>query len=157
MSDRLGVDVVTAARTIHDIVNTNMVAAIRIVTIQRGIDPRDFTLVGFGGAGPIHLARLAAAFGIRQVVVPWAAGVASAIGLVAADPTVTQVRTTVIDATDADPDAINGWFTELEGRAAKALECEPEVITFHRTIDARYPGQVHQLAVPVHAGTLTQR
>jgi N-methylhydantoinase A len=90
------------------------------------------------------------------VVVPWAAGVASAIGLVAADPTVTQVRTTVIDATDADPDAVNGWFTELEGRAAKALECEPEVITFHRTIDARYPGQVHQLGVPVHAGTLTQ-
>ena len=86
------------ARTIHDIVNTNMVAAIRIVTIQRGIDPRDFTLVGFGGAGPIHLARLADAFGIRQVVVPWAAGVASAIGLVAADPSVTQVRTTVIDA-----------------------------------------------------------
>jgi N-methylhydantoinase A len=156
VSDRLGVDVVTAARTIHEIVNTNMVAAIRIVTIQRGIDPRDFTLVGFGGAGPIHLARLAAAFGIRQVVVPWAAGVASAIGLVAADPTVTQVRTTVIDATDADPDAINGWFTELEGRAAKALECEPEVITFHRTIDARYPGQVHQLGVPVHAGTLTR-
>ena len=155
VSDRLGVDVVKAARTIHDIVNTNMVAAIRIVTIQRGIDPRDFTLVGFGGAGPIHLARLASAFGIRRVVVPWAAGVASAIGLVAADPTVTQVRTTVVDANTADPEAINGWFNDLEGRAAKALECEPEVITFHRSIDARYPGQVHQLAVPVHAGVLT--
>ena len=155
VSDRLGVDVVTAARTIHEIVNTNMVAAIRIVTIQRGIDPRDFTLVGFGGAGPIHLARWPPAFGIRRVVVPWAAGVASAIGLVAADPTVTQVRTTVIDASEADPDAINGWFTELEGRAAKALECEPDAITFHRTIDARYPGQVHQLGVPVHAGMLT--
>jgi N-methylhydantoinase A len=155
VSDRLGIDVVTAARTIHEIVNTNMVAAIRIVTIQRGIDPRDFTMVGFGGAGPIHLARLAAAFGIRRVVVPWAAGVASAIGLVAADPTVTQVRTTVIDASAADPDSVNEWFTDLEGRAAKALECDLEAITFHRTIDARYPGQVHQLGVPVHAGVLT--
>jgi N-methylhydantoinase A len=156
VGEPLGVDAVTAARTIHEIVNTNMVAAIRIVTIQRGIDPRDFTMVGFGGAGPIHLARLAEAFGIRRVVVPWAAGVASAIGLVAADPTVTHVRTTVVDAVDADPDAINGWFTDLEGRAAKALECEPDDVTFHRTIDARYPGQVHQLPVPVHAGVLTR-
>jgi N-methylhydantoinase A len=156
VGEPLGVDPVTAARTIHEIVNTNMVAAIRIVTIQRGIDPRDFTMVGFGGAGPIHLAHLAAAFGIRRVVVPWAAGVASAIGLVAADPTVTHVRTTVIDAVDADPDAINGWFSDLEGRAAKALECEPEAVTFHRTIDARYPGQVHQLPVPVHSGALTR-
>src|SRR5438876_483624 len=83
-----------------------------------------------------------------------ATSVASAIGLVAADPTVTQVRTTVIDASAADPDSVNEWFTDLEGRAAKALECDLEAITFHRTIDARYPGQVHQLGVPVHAGVL---
>src|SRR3954447_358545 len=81
----LDIDVVDAARAVHDIANAAMAAAIRVVTVQRGIDPRDFALVGFGGAGPMHVSRLADEFGITTVLVPWAAGVASAVGLVRAD------------------------------------------------------------------------
>ena len=151
----LGLPVVEAAHAIHEIVNANMAAAIRMVTIQRGIDPRDFTLVGFGGAGPIHLARLAEPFGIEHAIVPWAAGVASAVGLVAADPTVTEIRSDVLDAASADPQVVNAHFAELEARAVLALECEHRDATFHRTIDARYRGQIHQLPVPVAATPLS--
>ena len=81
-----------------------MAAAIRVVTVQRGIDPRDFTLVGFGGAGPLHAARLAETFGIPTIVVPCAAGVASAVGLVSTDLAVEHdARSPVIGAAiDAD-------------------------------------------------------
>jgi N-methylhydantoinase A len=151
----LGVSTVEAARAIHDIVNNNRVAAIRMVTIQRGIDPRDFVLVGFGGAGPIHLVRLAEAFGIRRVVVPWAAGVASALGLVAADPSVIEIHAHLVAAATADPAAITAIFDQLAARARTSLGDVVEV-QVQRVIDARYPGQVHQLAVEVPDGVLTR-
>lgn len=152
----LGIDTVQAARAIHEIVNNNMVAAIRMVTIQRGIDPRDFVLVGFGGAGPIHLVRLAEAFGIRRVVVPWAAGVASALGLVAADPSVIEIHAHLVAADAADPAELTAVFARLEARAVEALETDASSLTVQRVIDARYPGQVHQLAVEVPSGALTR-
>ena len=80
------------ARLTDEIVNANMAAAIRVVTVQRGIDPRAFTLVGFGGAGPMHVARLAETFEIPSIVVPWAAGVASAVGLVSSSSTMSARR-----------------------------------------------------------------
>ncbi len=110
----LGLDTVQAARAIHDIVNANMVAAIRIVTVQRGIDPRQLTLVGFGGAGPMHVARLAAAFGIGTVVVPWGAGVASALGLVSADLGAERFRTLVRPVAALAPDELERAFADLE-------------------------------------------
>ena len=85
-----------------------MAAAIRVVTVQRGIDPRDFTLVAFGGAGPVHAARLADEFGIRSVVVPWAAGVASAVGLLDSEPTIEVVQTVLADLDESNTDRIDG-------------------------------------------------
>jgi N-methylhydantoinase A len=152
----LGMGTVEAARAIHDIVNNNMVAAIRMVTIQRGIDPRDFALVGFGGAGPIHLVRLAEAFGIRRVVVPWAAGVASALGLVAADPSVIELHAHLVAADDADPAVLTRIFDDLAARAVESLGVSADGVVFRRVIEARYPGQVHQLAVEVPDGALTR-
>jgi N-methylhydantoinase A len=81
----LGIDVVEAARAVHDIANVTLAGAIRLVTVTRGIDPRQFALVAFGGAGPMHACRVADEFGIETVVVPSAAGVASANGMVHAD------------------------------------------------------------------------
>jgi len=155
----LGFTTVEAARAIHDIVNNNMVAALRMVTIQRGIDPRDFVLIGFGGAGPIHLVRLAEAFGIARVVVPWAAGVASALGLVAADPSVIEIHAHLVAAADADPDAITTIFDDLAGRALESLgrdAGDAEGVQMQRVIEARYPGQVHQLAVEMPDRELTR-
>lgn len=154
VAEQLGLSTVDAARAIHDIVNNNMVAAIRMVTIQRGIDPRDFALVGFGGAGPIHLVRLAEAFGIERVVVPWAAGVASALGLVAADPSLIEIQAHLVAASDADPVELTAIFDSLADRAIESIGAEPSTVQFHRVIEARYPGQVHQLAVDLPEGTL---
>jgi N-methylhydantoinase A len=154
----LGLDVAAAARGVHEIVNANMAAAIRVVTVQRGIDPRGFTLVGFGGAGPMHVARLAATFGITRVAVPWAAGVASAVGLVGSDLGVDRVRTRVIDLGAAGPPEdvaalVESIYAELEA------ECRAELgaggrTTVTRSLDARYRGQAHQLGMPAGDGPL---
>ena len=151
----LGIDATAAARGIHDIVNANMAAAIRVVTVQRGIDPRDFTLVAFGGAGPMHAVRLAEMFGIRSVAVPFAAGVASAVGLVGADLGVELVQTRIIDLADADPAELEAGFTELTTQAREELADEPgATFVVTRSADVRYRGQAYHLTVPVPATPL---
>ena len=94
-----------------------MAAAIRVVTVQRGIDPRDFALVGFGGAGPMHVSRLADEFGITTVVVPWAAGVASAVGLVRADLGAEHRQPFPADLATLDTVAFQAAVGALEQRA----------------------------------------
>jgi N-methylhydantoinase A/oxoprolinase/acetone carboxylase beta subunit len=108
-----------------DIVNAEMVRALRVVSVEQGLDPRDFALVAFGGAGPLHGCALAEELGMTTVLVPAAAGVLSALGLVAADERREQVRTYVVPLADAGelPDA---------GEA-----------------DLRYVGQSFELTVPL--------
>ena len=127
-----------------------MAAAIRMVTVQRGIDPRDFTLVAFGGAGPVHVARLAATFGIRSVVIPWGAGVAAAVGLVGSDPTVELVQTRLVELPDADPLDLEAVFAQLEarGRAELGVDAAAPVLV-QRSADLRCRGQAHELPVAV--------
>jgi N-methylhydantoinase A len=133
-----------------------MAAAIRVVTVQRGIDPRDFALVGFGGAGPLHAVRLADTFEIGTVVVPWAAGVASAAGLCAADLTVHQVRSLLAPLDGVDVARLSEAFASLESECRAALDTgEPDaVFTVERMVGARHRGQAHQLTVDVPAGPL---
>jgi N-methylhydantoinase A len=150
----LGIDVTGAAHAVHEIVNASMAAAIRVVTVQRGIDPRGFTLVAFGGAGPMHVARLAATFGIRSVVVPWGAGVASAIGLVSSDLTVDLVQTRVIDVDDADAAVLTELYDDLEARGRGELGGDGASFSVTRSADMRFHGQAHQLTVPVPDGPL---
>jgi N-methylhydantoinase A len=146
----LGIDLAGAARAVHEIINATMAAAIRVVTVQRGVDPRDFALVGFGGAGPMHVAGLADTFGIGTVVVPWAAGVASAVGLVSSDLGIERVRTRITDVDAADPADIEALYVELEA------ECRAELgegnLEVTRAADARFRGQAHQLSVVVPRG-----
>ena len=111
----LGFDVATAAYAVHNVANASMAAAIRVVTVQRGIDPRDFTLVAFGGAGPLHAVELADTFGIGQVVIPRAAGVASAIGLITSDLTAERVLTRLMPADTADPAVVGGRLRRDRG------------------------------------------
>jgi N-methylhydantoinase A len=157
VADPLGVTVTDAARSVHEIVNANMAAAIRLVTVQRGIDPRRFTLVAFGGAGPIHAARLAEMFGIATVAVPASAGVASALGLVGADLRVDLVQTRVLDLEGADPDELGREFARLSEQAVSELSSEPgSRYEVTREADVRYRGQAHHLTLPVaDAGTDT--
>jgi N-methylhydantoinase A len=152
----LGIDPLAAARGIHDIVNANMAAAIRVVTVQRGIDPRDFTLVAFGGAGPMHAVRLAEMFGIRSVAVPFAAGVASAVGLVGADLGVELVQTRIADLPGADAAHLEAGYAELiaQARAELAEEAGASFVVT-RSADVRYRGQAYHLTVPVPEHALT--
>jgi N-methylhydantoinase A len=150
VGDPLGLDLADAARAVHELANASMAAAIRVVTIQRGVDPRDFTLVGFGGAGPTHVTGLAETFGISSVAVPWAAGVASAVGLVSADLGVERVRTLIADVDDLDPTRLEAAFAELETACRHELAGGDVIV--HRAVDARYRGQAHQLVVPIEAG-----
>jgi N-methylhydantoinase A len=143
----LGLDLTGAARAVHDLANASMASAIRVVTVQRGVDPRGFTLVAFGGAGPTHAAGLAGTFDITSITVPWSAGVASAIGLVSADLGVERVRTWIGDIDGIEPAQLEAVFAELE--AACRDELGGGGIVVHRAVDARFLGQAHQLIVPV--------
>lgn len=153
----LGLDPVEAAWAIHDLANAGMAAAIRVVTVQRGIDPRGFALLGFGGAGPLHAARLADTFGIETVVIPATAGVASAVGLLSADLTVHRVRAvrTALHAS-TDGAALDRHFAALAADAAAELQTAPGAadVRIDRQADVRHAGQAHQLTIDVDDGPL---
>jgi len=157
VAEPLDTSVPEAARAIHEVVNATMAAAIRVVTVQRGIDPREFTLVGFGGAGPMHAARLAQTFGIPSVVVPWGAGVASAVGLISSDPAVDLVQTHVVELARADPDALEGLLVALAGTGRRELgDGDDAAFVVTRSADLRYVGQAHQLTIPIPGEPLSQ-
>ena len=152
----LGLSLAEAAWGVHAIVNTNMELATRVVSIERGRDPRDLTLVAFGGSGPVHGCRLARALGIPRVILPAAAGVTAAIGLLAAEVRFDVARTYVRRLDAVDPARLSAMYEEM---AAQALEVVRESavagdVTVARGADARYVGQGYELSVPVPAGRL---
>jgi N-methylhydantoinase A len=153
----LGVDVVAAAHAVFEIANANMGAAVHVVTVQRGIDPREFAIVALGGAGPVHVARIAEQFGIASVIVPAHSGVGSAIGLLATDLTTERARTKVAMGGAADPVEIEGLLQSLAAAAIDDLAADgshPDDVVIERAVDVRYRGQGHELTVPLPVGPL---
>lgn len=150
----LGLDVVRAAWGIYETVNASMARAARMVSVERGKDPRHFAFVAFGGAGPIHGVRIARSLGMRRVLLPAAAGVASAIGLLTADIAFDYERTTVIRLDDAVVDTANRLFTEMEtlGRQHVTEAAPDSPCRLTRTASMRYVGQGHELDIPVPGG-----
>ncbi len=140
----LGVTRAEAAHAVHEIVSASMASAVHVVTVQRGIDPRGFTLVAFGGAGPMHAARVAERFGISRVLVPAHCGVASAAGLLTGALS-TERALSRLDA--PDPGAL---FDELARAAAADLGVPLTApgLTLTRSADVRFRGQSHDLTVP---------
>ena len=158
LAQPLGLTIEEAAAGVHEIVNANMAAAIRVVTIERGIDPRGFTLVASGGAGPAHVVRLAEAFDIAQVLVPANPGVGSAIGLVVSDVVFDSVRTRVLSHADIDPAVIDALYRELTDTARSQVRAEgfdDSAIRVEREIDVRFRHQAHELGVPLDDGAIT--
>ncbi len=149
-------DVTEAARAVHDIAVATMASAIRVVTVQRGEDPRDATMVAFGGAGPMFAVRLAEVFGISHIVVPAAAGVGSAAGLLHADLSVERLRTKVLAAGEESRAQVQAIFAELREGAVGELGQDPRDVIVHHAIDLRYRGQAHQLSVPVSGADLDE-
>jgi N-methylhydantoinase A/oxoprolinase/acetone carboxylase beta subunit len=157
---RLGVDAVTAAAGIHRVVNARMADQIRLVTIKRGYDPRQFALVVLGGAGPVHGAALAAEMGMAEVLVPEAPGVLAAFGLLAAAIEHHHARTLQAPTEAADLDAINRCLGELDaaGRARMREEGVPaEAVRVAYAADMRYVGQAYELEVPIPAPVTRER
>jgi len=152
----LGVTVVEAAWGIHQLVTLNMEGAIRVVSIGRGKDPRNLACVTFGGAGPIHGARLARSLGVARVIVPFAAGVASAMGLLTADPRFDLARTFVATLGAAPWEEINALYAAMEADGAAQITATGLAGQWRtrRLAEVRYAGQGHELSVEIPAGHL---
>jgi len=148
----LGVDVRTAAAGVVDVVNHAMAEALKIVSVQRGHDPRAFTLVAFGGAGPLHAAALAEELGMAHVICPPIPGAFSALGLIGTDLRRDYVRTVYVTTAAADPGVLEDAFRALEAEGRAMLDragTPPDRRRFVRSIDARYERQSYELNVPL--------
>jgi N-methylhydantoinase A len=152
----LGLSLEDAAWGIHTIVNTNMELATRVVSIERGRDPRDLTFVAFGGSGPVHGCRIAQALGIPRIVLPASAGVTAAIGLLAAEVKFDVARTYVRRLDAVDGAALDAMYGEMSAQAVAVVQ-ESAVageVVVTRSADARYVGQGYEVTVPVPQGRL---
>ena len=147
----LGLPLAAAAQGILDIVNNNMVGALRLVSVERGYDPRDFVLVPFGGAGPLHGAELAALLAMRTIVVPRHPGVLSTFGLLGTEVRNDYARTHLQKPPDYDLAAVGAVYAELEAQARAWLVAEgvaPGAQRLTRLADLRYRHQGFELTVP---------
>ena len=155
----LGLDVVEAAHGIVEIANAAMVNALHLISVQRGYDPRDFLLVGFGGAGPVHANALARDAEIPTVLVPPSPGIFSATGLLTTDLKRDAAQTVVQRLDALDPSDVESVFAALEAAGAEEMRHEgvaEDAIEFERRLDLRYVGQSYELTVPA-GGELAQR
>ena len=148
----------SAAWGIIQLANANMERAIRRISVERGFDPRRFTLVAFGGAGPLHACELAQSMQIPRVLIPAVPGVLSALGMLAAAPTKDYSRTVMRElvpaAQEGDSYAESWWsqqFTPMEDRALAEMSDEGYIgddLRLVRSLDVRYLGQSHELTIP---------
>ena len=152
----LGLAIEEAAWGVHTIVTTNMELATRVVSIERGRDPRALTLVAFGGSGPVHGCRLAQQLGIPRVILPAAAGVTAALGLLAAEVRFDVARTYVRRLDAVDPAAVDGMYADMAAQAVEVVRqsAVTSEVMVARSVDARYLGQGYELTVPLPANRL---
>ncbi len=153
----LGIDVTEAAWGIHRMVNLNMERGQRAVSIEKGYDPRLYTFIAIGGAGPVHGMRVAKGLGCCRVLFPAAAGVASAIGLLVADVRFDIVRTTLLPLEESSLESMNNIYDDLEAEGIQLLKDSKGGGDFcvARTADMRYVKQGYELATPVPRKRLT--
>ncbi|RMF89170.1 MAG: hydantoinase/oxoprolinase family protein, partial [Nitrospinota bacterium] len=157
LAERLGISPQQTAQGILRIAGANMLRLIRKLSVARGYDPRDYTLVAFGGCGPLHAVDLAEELGMRQVLVPEEAGVLSALGQLLADVRADFVRTVLRVICPAEMRYLTEVYTELEQQAISWLHEEgvPEPQRrVKRSADARYLGQNWELLIDIPAGPL---
>jgi N-methylhydantoinase A len=155
----LGLNVLEAADGVLKIINVKMEEAIKAVSSARGYDIRDFTLVAFGGGGPMHAGRIALDLGIPSVLIPLTPGVHSALGLLMSDVKHDYVRSKLVGLDDLDLHEINHMFGQLIDQARADLHSEgfqDEDIKIEPYMDLRYAGQGYELTVPCPMPPLTK-
>ncbi len=144
-----------AAWAVIRVANANMERAARRISVERGHDPRRFTLVAFGGGGPLHACELAAGLRIPRVLVPPTPGVLSALGMLAAEPVRDYSQTVMLPAAEAGAARLTAAFAPLLARAyaeTAADGVDPARLVLRHSLDARYLGQSHELAVAYAPG-----
>lgn len=152
IAEPLGLSVEDAAEGVLRIANANMVKAIRLVTVERGFDPREFSLVAFGGAGPLHAVDLARELQMPEVIVPPYPGITSAMGLLFVDPLDDFSWAYVRRQDEVDLAEIERTFEEMDERVVGSLVRQGvawEQISVERAVDLRYIGQLHSVTVPL--------
>jgi len=156
IADAMGLSVDEAAEGILKIVNENMAGALRVISVQRGHDPREFALVAFGGAGPLHANAVAELMGSFPVIVPPSPGLLCALGDLVADFRNEFAQTLIRLTGEVTADEIDGVLKELEGRAREWMDAEEieGAVEFHA--DMRYHGQGYEIPVPI-GGDLDER
>ncbi len=160
---RRKVTTIESAQSVLAIANANMERALRLISVERGFDPREFALLPFGGAGGLHAVDLAKALRIPKVIVPVQAGVLSAIGVLAADVVKSQSRTVMLEFTSGSTElqvqsTLKGHFKELERIASSALRSEgfPSAKQRHeRSLAVRYKGQSFELEIKATGNNLS--
>jgi len=154
----LGIDRFAAARGIHRVVNTTMAEGVRLVSVRRGVDPRRFALLAFGGAAGLHATEIARQLGLSRVVVPRVAPVLSAWGMLATDLRFEVARTHIGDTKALDGGAVKRLFEEMETEGLHRLRASPGSgsgagfdgpARTARSVDMRYGEQVFEIAVPL--------
>ncbi|UHL63895.1 hydantoinase/oxoprolinase family protein [Paralcaligenes sp. KSB-10] len=160
IAEKSGLSLLDAAYGAHLIANSNMVRAIKSVSVERGRDPRDFVLMVFGGAGPIHAVGVARELGIKRVIIPPAPGVFSAFGLLRADVEQHAARTVLTSTRNADLTTINSVLEEMRAELVRVLTQEgydqTAVITAPFA-DLRYQGQSSEITLPLAGLPLTEK
>jgi N-methylhydantoinase A len=150
LARRMSLPQEAAAWGVVRVANSNMERAIRTISIERGYDPREFTLVAFGGAGPLHACELAAALHIPRVLIPPHPGVLSALGMVLADVVKDYSQTVMLPAAQASAEELDRLFAPLYKRAGDELRDEGfdgDEIDLQPALDMRYHGQSYELTV----------
>jgi len=148
LAAQLGIETVAAAGGIHRLVNSRMADGVRVATVRRGVDPRGFALLAFGGAAGLHVTAVAAELGIIRVVVPVAASVLSAWGMLNTDLRVELTRS-LGQGAGIDVPALKAAFTAMEQEGRARLSWFDGAIAIHRGADMRYGEQVFEIAVPL--------
>src|SRR5829696_8309504 len=159
LARELGLSEREAAEGVVTVINANMANAIRSRTVQKGIDPRNYALVAFGGAGPLHGAEVAELLGISEVIVPPHPGITSAVGLLTTDLKYDAIRTAFQTSSAVDLDRLNAAFGAMQADIAAQLQRDGvavERVGFTRAGDLRYAGQGYELRVGFPAGDVTE-
>lgn len=158
IAEPMGISTAQAALGIVKVVNSNMARAIRVITVEKGHNPSDFTLVAYGGAGPLHAVNLAQEMGIRNVLIPPAPGTLCALGLLTADIKKSYVKTAISLFEEATPEYINAIMDGLKAEGNAWLESEKVMSDhrkFHGIAEMRYIGQNYELQVEMPTGGIT--
>jgi len=159
LSGKINLDTTATAHAMIEIADANMADAVRLITVEKGLDPRRFALVAFGGAGPLHASSIARKLGISKVIIPVYAGVFSAFGFLQTDLRIDRVRTKIYRSNSMDIDQIKQEFLNLHSQALDTL-CKQDFrgeTIFVRSLNLRYQGQNYEYEVILPEGEISDK